>query len=71
MNFVKADTFDAVSEYEASTNLYPHFRHLLTDMDEIWYMRAGGNVAEWFLGFVKIGARNAVLILRHNVVTLN
>jgi hypothetical protein len=42
-------------DYEASTNLYPHFRHLLTDMDEIWKMRAAGNAAEWFLSFVKIG----------------
>ena len=47
VNFVKADTFDAASDYEASTNLYPHFRHLLTDLDEIWYMRAAGNAAEF------------------------
>jgi len=68
VNFVKADTFDVISDYEASTNLCPHFRHLLTDMDEIWYMRAAGNAAEWFLSFVKIDARKAVLILRHNVM---
>jgi ethanolamine utilization protein EutP (predicted NTPase) len=71
VNFVKADTFDAESEYEASTNLYQNFRNLLIDLDEIWYMRAAGNAAEWFLSVVKIGARKAVLILRHNVIAFN
>jgi len=40
-------------------------------MDEIWYMRAAGRDAELFMSFVKIGARKAVLILRHNEITFN
>jgi len=63
MNFMKIGTVKVVFYLGAQMNFFVHFSHLLSDWGEIWCKRFTHSSVDFFMIFVKLGARKALYFL--------